>query len=98
MTDLLAAVINPKHYQSVLVIPAHRIKEFLDEEGNLSLQYIHCMEFMMTPEEFRGHLKGQAWKYLLRLGKKDEAAQEVSKSIWYLEALKKWFGNAKSKQ
>lgn len=85
MTD----AVNPKHYKNKLVIPANRLAEFLDKESNLRLQYIDIMEFTMTPEEFRGHLKGQGWKYLLRLGEKDEATQEVAKSFWYWERLAK---------
>ena len=60
-------------------------------DGSISLQYIECMEFMMTPEEYQGHLKGQTWKYLLRLGKKDDSEQELDKSSWYITALKKFF-------
>lgn len=90
-TETTSDAINPKHYQGVLVIPAERVKEFVQPDGSLSLQYIEVMEFIMTPEEFKGHLKGQAWKYMLRLGKKDEAAQELGKSSWYLDRLAKWF-------
>ena len=79
--------INPKHYKGILVIPAGLVNKFLDSEGNLSLEYIDVMRFMMTAEEFKGHLKGQAFKYLLRLGKKDDAEQEIRKSIWYLDYL-----------
>jgi len=80
--------INPNYYKGILVIPKSRLSEFLDEEGNLSLEYMDLMQFILTPEELRGHLKGQAWKYLLRLGEKDEGTQEIGKSIWYLNYLK----------
>ena len=84
-------IINPQYYKGVLVIPKDRIGEFVNEEGDLSLEYIEVMEFLMTPEEFKGHLKGQAWKYLLRLGGKDNEAQELKKSGWYIDRLARWF-------
>jgi len=77
--------INPKHYQGVLVIPSDRVEYHRDIDGNINLQYIEVMEYMMTPEEFTGHLKGQAWKYMLRLGNKDDPVQELGKSAWYVE-------------
>jgi len=87
--------INPKHYQGVLVIPEDRVKELTLPDGSMSLQYIEVMEFMMTPEEFKGHLKGQAWKYLLRLGSKDEEVQELGKAGWYVNYLRNFFSRFK---
>jgi predicted transcriptional regulator len=87
--------INPKHYQGVLVIPAERVTDLVQPDGSISLQYIEVMEFMMTEEEFKGHLKGQAWKYLLRLGSKDEEVQELGKSKWYISYLQNFFGRKK---
>lgn len=91
MTD----AINPKHYQGVLVIPPDRVKSLTREDGSISLQYIEVMEFLMTEEEFRGHLKGQAWKYMLRLGGKDDEVQELSKSAWYVNYLRLFFARKK---
>jgi hypothetical protein len=84
--------INPNHYKGVLVIPAARVNEFRDPvTGDISLQYIEVMEFTLTKEEYIGHLKGQYFKYLLRLGKKDDRVQELSKAEWYVNRLKKFF-------
>jgi len=91
----MADAINPKHYQGVLVIPKDRIPDVLQEDGSISLQYVEMMEFMMTEEEFQGHLKGQGWKYLLRLGEKDEEVQELGKSIWYIDYLRSFFKRKK---
>jgi hypothetical protein len=91
----MSDAINPKHYQGVLVIPAERAKEVQQPDGSISLQYIEVMEFMMTPEEFKGHLKGQAWKYMLRLGGKDDPVQELGKSAWYVNYLKNFFSRSK---
>jgi hypothetical protein len=87
--------INPKHYQGVLVIPAERVTALTLPDGSISLQYIEVMEFMMTEEEFKGHLKGQAWKYMLRLGGKDDEVQELAKSNWYINYLQKFFSRKK---
>lgn len=91
----MSDAINPKHYQGVLVIPKDRIKEHTDEAGNITLQYIEVMEYIMTPEEFKGHLKGQAWKYMLRLGEKDDEVQELGKSRWYVDYLRNFFARNK---
>jgi hypothetical protein len=84
----MSDAINPKHYQGVLVIPKERVASHTDADGNITLQYIEVMEYTMTPEEFKGHLKGQAWKYMLRLGGKDDEVQELGKSVWYIEYLR----------
>jgi hypothetical protein len=91
----MADAINPKHYQGVLVIPAERVGSHVDENGNISLQYIEVMEYMMTEEEFKGHLKGQAWKYMLRLGGKDDPVQELGKAGWYVDYLRNFFNRKK---
>ena len=76
--------VNPAHYKSALVIPASQIGRHIDPEtGDLTLQYVECMEYMLTPEEFVGHMKGQAFKYLMRLGKKDTPSQDAAKAAWY---------------
>jgi hypothetical protein len=90
-TNIKKDAINPSHYQDTLFIPKERLGEFIDKDGNLSLQYINIMEFTMSQEEFQGLLKGNIWKYLLRLGKKDESVQELGKSRWYLTYLINWF-------
>ena len=83
------AVINPTYYKGKLVIKREEIEKFINEEGDLSLQYIEVMRFLLTPEEFKGHLKGQIYKYLLRLGGKDKDSQELQKANWYVDYLAK---------
>ena len=53
-----------------------------------SIETIDYMEAISTVEEFRGHLKLTALKYISRLSHKDEERQEIGKAIWYLEKLK----------
>jgi len=89
--------INPNHYKGVLVIPAEMISDYRTENGDISLEYIDVMRFMMTPEEFVGHLKGQAFKYQLRLGRKDDSVQELGKAGWYLDRLAKFLKTINNK-
>jgi hypothetical protein len=41
----------------------------------------------MTPEQFKGFLRGSAAVYLARMGHKDDELQEVKKTIQFLEKL-----------
>lgn len=41
----------------------------------------------LTPEEFRGYLKGNIFKYRLRAGNKDDAQQDIEKAKKYAEWL-----------
>jgi hypothetical protein len=52
------------------------------------IETIDYLRAKLTPEEFAGYCRGNALKYLSRAGHKDDAAQEVSKAIWYLERLR----------
>lgn len=47
------------------------------------IECIEAIEAALTPEEFRGYLKGQIFKYNWRLGHKDDPLQEAGKLLWY---------------
>lgn len=51
------------------------------------IETIDYMKAKSTPEEFRGHLRLTALKYLSRYGKKDDELQELLKCHWYLDRL-----------
>lgn len=94
-TAKIEKAVDPKHYQSTLRVPAKLVQKFIDPDtGDFVLQYIEIMEFIMTPEEFVGHLKGNIFKYLLRLGQKDLPEQEAKKSSWYGKYLANYFGRS----
>jgi hypothetical protein len=63
--------INPSHYQGIVS----------------KYQYIECMEFILGKDGLKAHLIGQVYKYMMRLGKKDEDLQEVGKVVWYSRCL-----------
>ena len=51
------------------------------------IETIEYMKAKSTPEEFKGHLRLTALKYLSRFGKKDDELQELKKAKWYLDKL-----------
>ena len=48
------------------------------------IETIDYMEAKSTPEEFAGHLRLTAIKYLSRTGYKDNALQDLKKAQYYL--------------
>lgn len=48
---------------------------------------IDIIQAALTPEEFRGYLKGNALKYRLRAGNKDDLQQDIDKAEWYRNRL-----------
>lgn len=52
---------------------------------------IEEIKAMLTPEEYRGFLKGTFLKYRYRKGRKDgnSAEQDESKAEWYMDRLMK---------
>ena len=51
------------------------------------IETIDYMEAKSTPEEFAGHLRLTAIKYLSRAGLKDDTLQDYEKGLWYLNRL-----------
>jgi hypothetical protein len=43
---------------------------------------------MLSPEEYRGFLRGSAIKYQWRLGLKGDACDDTAKAQWYMERLR----------
>jgi hypothetical protein len=65
--------VDPAHYKEI--VPGY--------------QYFDIMDHML--KDWKGsqaHAFGNALKYQMRLGKKDNVVQEIDKAIWYLERLK----------
>lgn len=48
---------------------------------------IHVIKAKLTPEEYRGYLKGAALKYLMRANYKDHHNQDIEKCAWYIDEL-----------
>lgn len=59
------------------------------------IETIEYMKAKSTPEEFKGHLRLTALKYLSRYGQKDDEFQEIKKAKWYLDRLVQELENEK---
>ena len=66
--------------------PAH----YTADDG---IECIDAIEATLTPEEFRGYLRGQVIKYVWRCNYKGKRLEDLEKAEWYLkryiELLKK---------
>lgn len=51
------------------------------------VECIEAIKASMTPEAYRGYLKGNVLKYLWRYEKKSVPLQDVQKAQWYLVKL-----------
>jgi len=51
------------------------------------IEVIDVIKGVLTPEQYKGYLKGNLIKYILRAGKKDNEAQDLGKGNMYLEWL-----------
>ena len=52
--------------------------------NGLDIESVDVIRAVLTAEEFLGWCKGNAIKYLMRLGKKDKEIQDARKSIKFL--------------
>jgi len=50
-------------------------------------EVIDILQDKMTEFEFRGFLKGNVLKYIMRADKKDNPKQDLQKAEWYLKRL-----------
>lgn len=55
--------------------------------GDTVYECIKVLKAWVSDEEYKGFLRCNAIKYLCRVGKKDEAVQELKKARWYLDKL-----------
>lgn len=51
------------------------------------IECIDAIKAQLTPEEWRGYLRGQIAKYNWRLGQKDDPKQEAGKLLFYARML-----------
>lgn len=55
--------------------------------GDSIYECIKVLEAWLPGEQYKGFLRGNALKYLCRVGKKDEVVQELKKARWYVDKL-----------
>ncbi len=58
---------------------------------DMPIQPWHIMEAVLSPEEFKGFLKGNIIKYSLRAGRKD-GSDDAGKAKHYMQKLKEFRG------
>jgi len=51
------------------------------------VEAIQAIEASMSPEEYRGYLKGNCMKYLWRYQYKGKPVEDLKKCQWYLDRL-----------
>lgn len=64
--------------------------------GDTVYETIKVLKSWLSPEEYNGFLKGNVIKYLSRLGKKGDGAEDARKAGWYLGELIKALQEATS--
>lgn len=69
----------------------HRLEDMAPDDVNHPSHYtqggIECIDALqaaLSPSEFQGFCRGNAMKYLWRMGLKGYAKQDMEKAIWYI--------------
>lgn len=70
-----------------LLQPKKDLVNHPDHYKSGGIEVIDFMQAKLSPEEFKGLLRGNVIKYLSRAGKKDDEIQDFKKAQWYLNKL-----------
>lgn len=74
----------------MLVPPVEAASDPVNRPAHYTAGSIECIDYMqdvLTPDEFRGYLRGQVIKYQHRLMAKGNPAQDAAKLAWYANRL-----------
>lgn len=74
--------------------PDFKERDMVNNPDHYTTGEIECIDAMAacsSEEEFRGHLKLTAFKYVWRTGKKWNTTEDIDKAIWYLTRLKETY-------
>ena len=58
-----------------------------DHYNKGAIEAIEAIKASMPDHEFKGYLKGNAWKYLWRYDYKGKPVEDLRKCRWYIERL-----------
>lgn len=75
-------------------VESHDEKDMVDRPAHYTYGGIECidaMKAMMSREEYRGYLRGAAFKYLWRYPYKGKPSEDLRKAMWYLHRLQGTF-------
>lgn len=67
-----------------------KYEDFVNSPPHYNYGKIECIEAIeesMTPEAFKGYLKGNTIKYLWRYERKGKSVEDLKKAQWYLDKL-----------
>jgi hypothetical protein len=67
-----------------------KYEDFVNSPPHYNYGKIECIEAIeesMTPEAFKGYLKGNTMKYLWRYERKGKSVEDLKKAQWYLDKL-----------
>lgn len=94
MTDMFPLPNIPDHAQdgseavfAAVKLPNGKTVDDVRQPAHYTVGGIETIDYMAaksTPEEFRGHLRLTAMKYLSRAGHKDDALKDYKKAAVYL--------------
>ena len=70
---------------AVVETPINNPPHYVLRDGSQAMDFIAAT---LTPEEFRGYLRGNAIKYLVRFDKKGTPEQDMLKALDYVQRLK----------
>ena len=79
-----------KYEEYVMNNPDEPTEDVVNHPSHYNYGNIECIEAIeesMTPEAFKGYLKGNTLKYLWRYERKGKAVQDLKKAQWYLNKL-----------
>jgi len=76
-----------------------KYEDFVNSPPHYNYGKIECIEAIeesMTPDAFKGYLKGNTMKYLWRYERKGKGLEELRKAQWYLNKLIKEVDNERA--
>ncbi len=88
MTLTVGSIRNLTQDQFVGDFEQHLERDMTDHPEHYTNRKMECWDWYekaMTPEEFVGAMKNNIWRYTYRCGYKDDAIQDLTKAIRYLE-------------
>lgn len=83
--------------ESVQEMVADMINNPPHYQSDNGIECIDAIQAQLTPEEFRGYLKGNMIKYTWRMNDKDTPESNLGKIIWYANRLKEFLSDVSKK-
>ena len=88
--ELAAYIVHPDDLMSFTGYPEEEEEDVVNNPSHYNTGNIECIEAIeesMTPEAYKGYLKGNCMKYLWRYDYKGKPVEDLEKAQWYLNKL-----------